>query len=485
MNRETLNLIQRYADGVATADEVAVLQTILAEDASVRTSFLDFMNLDESLGAIATLEAVSQEENRSDLGRVQSAKTPLFPRSSVALAFSAAALLLCCGILWLNFQSNYWATVTKTGAGVSIVGADWVARPAVLGDRLRSGDFITTSVDSDAKMKVKGLGTVMLGPDTKLVRARDPRSLRLASGFVEIEAEKQKPGKPWRIQTAEAEAAVMGTRFSLASANGRTAMRVEEGLVQLTALQSGQSENVKGGNRAFVVGSRSPAVARTRPGSVLLMTSREAEPNWPRFNQLIGDRFVDSRLWQLGFKVDVRHFDEVQPEDLEDRALVIVSIFAYGVGEPAIEALGLAKAPVPVLCLEPAGYPVLRMTGEKTVGDHGFTTTSPEAEIVNSKHPLAAGLTGSSAHLRYRMMGWGRPGPGAAVIAQLPGQPERAVLFAYDFAQPLVPHREEQATLAPARRVGLFLDPIATTSDATDGWKLFEAAVDWCVSADK
>ena len=125
------------------------------------------------------------------------------------------------------------------------------------------------------------------------------------------------------------------------------------------------------------------------------------------------------------------------------------------------------------------------MTGEKTAVDHGFTNTSPEAEIVAPKHPLAARLAGAPAHLRCRMMGWGRPESAAAVIAQLPGQPEHAVFFAYDSAQPLVSHEGGQPTLAPARRVGRFLDSIPTTSDATAGRQLFEAAVDWCVSAEQ
>ena len=43
---------------------------------------------------------------------------------------------------------------------------------------------------------------------------------------------------------------------------------------------------------------------------------------------LIADRLVVARLWQLGFRVDVRHFDEVQVEDLQDRALLVVSMIA-------------------------------------------------------------------------------------------------------------------------------------------------------------
>ena len=86
--------------------------------------------------------------------------------------------------------------------------------------------------------------------------------------------------------------------------------------------------------------------------------------------------------------------------------------------------------------------------------------------------------------MMHRVVSWGRPGAGAAVVAQLPGQPDHAVLFAYDAGKPLVGRTGGEAPLAAARRVGLFLDPHGVTEDSSDVWKLFEAAVDWSVASE-
>lgn len=41
------------------------------------------------------------------------------------------------------------------------------------------------------------------------------RTLELAAGFIEIKAHKQQKDKPWRVRTPDAEAAVIGTRFTV------------------------------------------------------------------------------------------------------------------------------------------------------------------------------------------------------------------------------------------------------------------------------
>lgn len=82
------------------------------------------------------------------------------------------------------------------------------------------------------------------------------------------------------------------------------------------------------------------------------------------------------------------------------------------------------------------------------------------------------------------IIGWGTPGLEASVIASLPGQPNQAVLFAYDAGRPLVIRSGKPQEVAPARRVGLFLDPFAVTEGEREVWQLFEAAVDWSVSTE-
>jgi hypothetical protein len=53
--------VQRYADGVASVEEVAQLQAALPEDAAFRAQFLEYLHLDaalsETLGAADSPEA--------------------------------------------------------------------------------------------------------------------------------------------------------------------------------------------------------------------------------------------------------------------------------------------------------------------------------------------------------------------------------------------------------------------------------------------
>ncbi len=476
--------IQRYADGRASPEEVAALQNAMRDDSELRAQFLDYVNLDESLAAAAA--------GREELSPVEIDFRPREARSSIwpvrwfwrpALATAFALLMVALGI-WTGHVESSWGTVVKMESGIIIV-RDGKNRAARVGERLRPDEWIEVSRDSSAEVTVDGLGRVLLGPEARLGHGRQVRQLELSSGFIEVTAQKQRPGRPWLIRTEEAEAAVVGTKFSLATARGRTAMRVEEGLVHLTALESGRSEDVAGGNRAYVDDDAKPEVARTRQGSVLLLTSRiPAEAKWDRFNQLIGDKLVGSRLWQLGFRVETRHFDEVQAGDLVGRALVIVSLFEYGMGEPALERIGLARASVPVLCLEPAAYPVLKMTGPGQGIDHGFKGGPSPVEILLPDNPLAGGLRGVSDRLFQEITSWGSPGPGALVIARLPARSDQAVLFAYDTGRALVTASGTPPELAPARRVGLFLDPFAVTEDEKEVWQLFEASVDWSVSTE-
>ncbi len=476
--------IQRYADGRASPEEVAALQSAMREDSELRAQFLDYLNLDESLAAAAAAREVVSTVGLNF--RPREARHFIWPprwlwRPVWATAF--ALLMVTLGIWGLRFESS-WATVVKFEAGTTILRNGGV-RAAQVGQRLRPDEWIQVRADSSAQITVGGLGQILLGPEARLGRGRQVRQLELTSGFIEITAQKQRPGRPWLIRTEEAEAAVVGTKFSLATAHGRTAMRVEEGLVHLTALESGRSEDVGGGNRAYVDDDAKPEVARTRQGSVLLLTSRiPADNKWNRFNQMIGDKFVGSRLWQLGFRVETRHFDEVQTQDLVGRALVIVSLFEYGVGEPALERIHLAQASAPVVCLEPAAYPVLKMTGAGQGIDHGFKGGPSPVEILLPEHPLAGGLRGVSDRLFQEITSWGSPGPGAVVIARLPARSDQAVLFAYDNGRALVTPSGTPPELAPARRVGLFLDPFSVTQDEKEVWQLFEASVDWSVSTE-
>jgi len=61
MNPQWHEDIQKYVDGQSSAEETATLCKALSEDAELRALYLDYMNLDMSLGALA--DAAVVEEN--------------------------------------------------------------------------------------------------------------------------------------------------------------------------------------------------------------------------------------------------------------------------------------------------------------------------------------------------------------------------------------------------------------------------------------
>jgi hypothetical protein len=75
-------------------------------------------------------------------------------------------------------------------------------------------------------------------------------------------------------------------------------------------------------------------------------------------------------------------------------------------------------------------------------------------------------------------MSWGKPGLGASIIATLYGQPEKAAIFAYEKGATM-----DYKSLAPARRVMLFLDNDTFASLSPAGTSLFDAAVDWAAGS--
>ena len=475
--KSILDLIHRYSDGIANADEVAQLQATLKDDADARQLFRRYMELDAALTDLGDAATLCDSEQRCG-DSMATNKTSRWKRWASVAIISAVAVCLLLAIVVLQHESKNtttWATVTETGAGVSIV-RDGKPRHAQIGDQLLRDEQIVVPQGSTAQLKVAGLGITALGPEARLRCGAEPRLIELEAGFATITAEKQQINRPWRIRTPQVEAAVLGTKFNIASAKGRTALRVSEGLVQLTSLHDGQIEKIRGGNRAFITKGFAPTVASSRSGSVLLLTSRDpVSSQWDKFNQILIDKLVNARMWELGFRVEVKHYEGLQQIDLSNYSLVIVSLFDYDVGEPALERIGLAKADVPVICLEPAAYPVLGMTAGQTEGGFGFIDGSSLVEFVKTTHPLTGGYFGKQDDFIRGIVGWGRPVNDAVLIAHLPENKQQAVLFGYDTDSKMV------TFTAPARRVGLFLDPNGISEQSTKSWKIFEAVVDWCV----
>ena len=115
----------------------------------------------------------------------------------------------------------------------------------------------------------------------------------------------------------------------------------------------------------------------------------------------------------------------------------------------------------------------------RSEGGQRANRARPITELVirDPSHPLAAGLTGT-----IPLSSWpGQPksalrSPTGRIVASYPGAAaDVGLIFAYERGSKLA------RSHAPARRVGLLLQPALDTLTLSDqGWRLFDAAVSWC-----
>lgn len=169
--------------------------------------------------------------------------------------------------------------------------------------------------------------------------------------------------------------------------------------------------------------------------------------------------------------------DEATPESAaQGMDLIVIS--------ESVDALDMAgkfrTTPVPLMTFENDLTPSLGMTGMKNDVDTGTKETQRVMWVVNAPHPLAGGLSAGLQNVlddEHVRMNWGHPGPAAIVIATLPSEEDKAVIFAYEKGATM--HWE---FLAPARRMGFFLYSDTFLHLRPEGLALFRAAVLWLVS---
>jgi len=187
------------------------------------------------------------------------------------------------------------------------------------------------------------------------------------------------------------------------------------------------------------------------------------------------DAQAQAHLAALGFTVTFA--DQAEPASVADGKDVVV--VSSGVSAHVVE--GKYKAvPVPLVTWESFMLPHVGMTGKKEEADFGTRDGKNRyLWLVNAPHPLSGGLPAGLLNVVKKggPMNWGRPGPGAIVIATLPGELEKSPYFAYEKGATM-----DGENLAPARRVMIFLDNTTFPGLNEAGLKLFDAAVLWAAA---
>lgn len=202
-------------------------------------------------------------------------------------------------------------------------------------------------------------------------------------------------------------------------------------------------------------------------GRKVLLVVRVEGPHLPV------DQKIAAHLAARGYAVTV-HSQYAGVEAAQGADLVILSSTIR-----SHDLLGAYRhVPVPLLTWENDLLDDLAMTGKRAGTDFGHVDKDRYVWLVNAPHPMAASLPAGVVDIYEKQapMGWGKPGLGAATIATLHGQPEKAAIFGYEKGATM-----DYESLAPARRVMFFLDNDTFTNLSPAGLRLFDAAVDWAV----
>ncbi len=219
------------------------------------------------------------------------------------------------------------------------------------------------------------------------------------------------------------------------------------------------------------------ALAKEAKGKKVLFVRRLNTPEGEE-----SDDHIVEHLKEVGFIV--KEVDQTEPQtmaDVEDFIMLSATNSKYKTTNK------YRDAKIPIMCLEGLMADTLKMAGRRRYidyGEHGEEKESedpPEAylEIVNSNHPMAAGL--KNGYVKFikeaDVLKWATPPPSATIIATLPNSTHERAIFGFEKGAAMA-----DEFVAPARRTMFPVDNPAFDNLTEAGHALFDAAVLWTIS---
>ena len=219
------------------------------------------------------------------------------------------------------------------------------------------------------------------------------------------------------------------------------------------------------------------ALAKAAAGKKVLFVRRLNTPEGEE-----SDDHIVQHLKEVGFTV--READQTEPQTVADGVdLIIIS----ATNSKYKTTNKYRDAKIPLICLEGLMADTLKMAGRRRYvdyGEHGEEKESedpPEAylEIVNSAHPMAAGL--KNGYVKFikepDVLKWATPAPSAIIIATLPNSFHERAIFGFEKGAAMA-----DEFVAPARRTMFPIDNPAFDDLTEAGHTLFDAALLWTIS---
>jgi len=183
------------------------------------------------------------------------------------------------------------------------------------------------------------------------------------------------------------------------------------------------------------------------------------------------DVTIQKYLQAQGYQVELLD-QSVSPSSLNHPDLVILS---STVASKNLKS-GWRQLPIPLMTWENDYLDDLAMTGKRINTDFGEVEKERYLWLVNAPHPLSAHLPAGTRNVYKAQapMSWGKPGLGATIIATIYGQPEKMAIWGYEKGATM-----DYESLAPAKRLMFFLNNETFPNLSEDGFKLFDASVQW------
>jgi RHS repeat-associated protein len=184
------------------------------------------------------------------------------------------------------------------------------------------------------------------------------------------------------------------------------------------------------------------------------------------------DTAIRSHLQGLGYTVTVADDDLVASSDATGKTLVFISATSLS-GSINTKLRNVA---VPVIVCEPYMLDDMGMTDTPSTQMGAYAHWG--VRIADPSHPLAGGLTGDVTVTNNTVGGvvWGIPNANAIKAATLWDNSTLSPIFAYAAGVQMY------GLTAPAKRVGFYMYNDMGAYHNENGWRLFDAAVNWAAA---
>lgn len=248
------DLVQRYVNEEASANDVADLECLLLADAEFRAAFLDYLSIDSALGDTVPPDLGNKYRTRYSPFRHRAA----MPLIGLACAAAIAALTIVTGILPSPFLSNHVADVASISDDVR-----WLSAPHAHGDALESGSSLQLASGSVEVRFYSGALTRLHGPAHLELVSNNSAFLHYGEAFSRADNE---ASQGFTIHTHSGNFVDRGTEFlTTASTDGFSQLHVTSGAVDVE-VPGHRRQSLRTGSGLGIEPGEVPVLIRIEPG---------------------------------------------------------------------------------------------------------------------------------------------------------------------------------------------------------------------------